>query len=115
MARSSSTLSLPSPKRSALVFAALGDETRLRLVVRLSGDEPMSIASLTEGTRVTRQGITKHLHVMETAGLVRNTRQGRESMWQLEPRSIEDARRYLEQISAQWDQALGRLRNFVES
>ena len=114
MPRSNTTIS-SAQKSSALVFAALGDETRLRLVARLCGDKPMCIASLTEGTQVTRQGITKHLRVMETAGLVRNTRHGRESMWRLDPKPIEDARHYLELISRQWDDALVRLRNFVES
>ncbi len=115
MAKPARSAEIPATKRSALVFAALGDETRLRLIARLCDDTPMSIASLTEGMKVTRQGITKHLHVMETAGLVRNSRAGRESIWQLEPKPIEEARHYLELISRQWDDALGRLRNFVES
>ena len=104
-ARSSST---------ATVFAALGDETRLRLVSRLCDDGPMSITRLTAGSKVTRQAITKHLRVMEGAGLVRSARRGRESVWQLDQRRLEDARRYLDQISKQWDDALGRLRKFVE-
>jgi len=74
----------------------------------------MSIARLTEGSRVTRQAITKHLRVMEGSGLVRSTRRGRESVWQLERRRLEDARRYLDRISSQWDDALLRLRRFVE-
>ena len=98
----------------ARLFAALGDETRLRLVSRLCDDGPMSITRLTAGSRVTRQAITKHLRVMEEAGLVRSTRHGRESVWQLERRRLEEARRYLDLISKQWDDALGRLRAFVE-
>jgi DNA-binding transcriptional ArsR family regulator len=74
----------------------------------------MSIARLTAGSRVTRQAITKHLRVMEEAGLVRSTRDGRESVWQLEQRRLEEARRYLDLISKQWDEALGRLRKVVE-
>jgi DNA-binding transcriptional ArsR family regulator len=73
----------------------------------------MSISRLTAGSRVTRQAITKHLRVMEEAGLVRSTRHGRESVWQLERRRLDDARRYLALISKQWDDALGRLRKFV--
>jgi DNA-binding transcriptional ArsR family regulator len=96
-----------SSSRAAAVFAALGDETRLRLVARLSNDGPMSIARLTQGTPITRQAITKHLRVMQDAGLVRNTKQGRESYWELD-------RRNLASISKQWDDALGRLRRFVE-
>ena len=74
----------------------------------------MSITRLTEGSNVTRQAITKHLRMMEGSGLVRSTRHGRESVWQLDQRRLEDARRYLEMISKQWDDALLRLREFVE-
>jgi DNA-binding transcriptional ArsR family regulator len=101
-------------KASASVFAALGDETRLRLVSRLCDGGPMSVSRLTAGTSVTRQAISKHLRVMEGAGLVRSTRRGRERLWQLEQRRLADARHYLDQISRQWDEALGRLKKFVE-
>jgi DNA-binding transcriptional ArsR family regulator len=74
----------------------------------------MSIARLTAGSKVTRQAISKHLRVMEEAGLVRSRRHGRESVWQLEQRRLRDARHYLDLISRQWDDALGRLRTFVE-
>jgi len=97
------------------VFAALGDKTRLRLVARLCDDGPMSIARLTAGAGVTRQGITKHLRVLERAGLVRSTRRGRERRWRLEQKRLEDARQYLGTISKQWDLALDRLRAFVEA
>jgi DNA-binding transcriptional ArsR family regulator len=99
------------------LFAALGDETRLRLVSRLCDEGPQSISSLTEnaGASVTRQAITKHLRLMHDAGLVKETRAGRESIWQLEPRRLELARSYLEQISEQWDEAILRLKAFVEA
>jgi len=103
-----------NPERSALLFAALSDETRLRLILRLSNDGPMSITRLTAGTHVTRQAITKHLRVMGEAGLVRSTRRGRERVWRLDPQRLETARRCLDLISRQWDDALGRLREFVE-
>jgi DNA-binding transcriptional ArsR family regulator len=74
----------------------------------------MSITRLTAGTQVTRQAITKHLRVMEEAGLVRSTRHGRESVWQLEARRLEETLRYIGMISKQWDAALGRLRALVE-
>jgi DNA-binding transcriptional ArsR family regulator len=96
------------------IFAALGDKTRLRLVARLCDHGPMSITGLTAGSNVTRQAVTKHLRVMESAGLVRCTRHGRETVWQLEQRRLNDARRFLDTISKQWDDALGRLREFVE-
>jgi DNA-binding transcriptional ArsR family regulator len=103
----------PDP-RSAAVFAALGDEIRLRLVARLCDEGPMSIARLTEGCGVTRQAITKHLRVMGKAGLLRSKRQGRESVWQLERARLAEARRCLETISKQWDSALARLKALVE-
>ena len=99
---------------SAHLFAALGDPTRLRLVSRLSAAGPMSIARLTEGSDVTRQAITKHLRVLQESGFVRSARQGRESVWQLDRRRLAHARRYLDIISRQWDEALLRLRGFVE-
>jgi DNA-binding transcriptional ArsR family regulator len=105
---------LSARRSSAPLFAALGDQTRLRLVSRLCDHGPMSITGLTTGSKVTRQAITKHLRVMEKAGLVRSTRRGRESVWQLDQKRLRDARRYLGQISEQWDDALGRLREFVE-
>jgi DNA-binding transcriptional ArsR family regulator len=105
---------IAEPKSSAPLFAALGDKTRLRLVSRLCDDGPMSITKLTTGSHVTRQAISKHLRVMEEAGLVRSTRHGRESVWQLDQRRLKEARHYLDLISKQWDDALGRLREFVE-
>lgn len=75
----------------------------------------MSIASLTTGSKITRQAITKHLRVMENAGLVRSVRRGRECIWQLEHRRLHDARHYLDRISREWDDALARLREFVEN
>ena len=99
---------------SATLFAALGDETRLWLVVRLANDGPMSITRLTAGSRVTRQAITKHLRVMGAAGLVSSTRHGRERVWRLDRQRLENARRYLDMISTQWADALVRLRKFVE-
>ena len=101
-------------KTSAAVFAALGDETRLSLLARLTDGEPHSIARLTAGTRLTRQAVTKHLRVLQGAGVVRCVRVGRESRFELEPKPIEDVRKYLERVSAQWDSALARLKSFVE-
>ena len=99
---------------AAPVFAALGDQTRLGLVARLSEDGPLSIARLTEGAGISRQAITKHLSALSAAGLVHDRRRGRERIWQLETRRLGEARRYLDQVSAEWDAALGRLRKLVE-
>lgn len=104
------------PADAAPVFAALGDETRLRLVARLCTEGPLSIVGLSTGAAVTRQAITKHLHALAAAGLVRSSRRPRrrQRIWELEPRRLEEARRYLDRISSQWDDALERLRAFVE-
>jgi DNA-binding transcriptional ArsR family regulator len=98
----------------AVVFAALGDETRLRLVARLCDEGPLSISRLTAGAQVSRQAITKHLHALEQAGLARVSRDGRESVWELRAHSLARVQRYLDQMSRDWDAALARLRAFVE-
>ena len=96
------------------VFAALGDETRLRLLSRLGAGGPMSISRLTEGSGITRQGVTKHLRVLAGAGLVRGSRRGKESLWEVERRRLDEAQQSLERISQQWDRSLAKLRSFVE-
>ena len=104
-----------SPVRDAApLFAGLGDETRLGLILRLSSGGPGSITQLSAKAAVSRQAITKHLRVLADAGLVRSTRRGREQVWDLEPSRLEDAHAYLDRISAQWDAALERLKRFVE-
>jgi DNA-binding transcriptional ArsR family regulator len=102
------------PATAAPVFAALGDPTRLALLDRLSTAGPLSIARLTAGSQKTRQAITKHLHVLAGAGLVRDARRGREHRWELDPERLGQARRSLDRISRQWDEALARLKAFVE-
>lgn len=99
---------------SAPLFAALGDRTRLRLVSRLCEQGPLSITELASGSEMTRQAITKHLSVMERAGLVHGRRRGRERILELERKRLDVAGDYLDQISQQWDGALERLRAFVE-
>jgi DNA-binding transcriptional ArsR family regulator len=99
----------------ALVFAALGDETRLKLVARLARGRPESIAHLTRGSRLTRQAITKHLRVLERAGLVRCMRAGRESRFELDRRPFKEMEEYLEFVARAWDKALERLKSFVET
>ena len=99
---------------AAPVFAALGDETRLGIVTRLCAEGPLSITGLTVGGGVTRQAVTKHLHVLAQAGLAHSSQAGRERIWELEPRPLLTARDCLSQISAQWDDALARLQRFVE-
>lgn len=112
--RSSSDPNAESLRNSVQVFAALGDRTRLELVARLSATGPLSITRLTAGADVTRQAITKHLNILAGAGLVRDIRVGRERLWEVETRQLEEARRCLDRISGQWDEALQRLKLAVE-
>lgn len=101
-------------RKSASVFAALGDETRLRLVAVLCAGGAMSIAQLTSGTDITRQAVTKHLQVLAEAGLVRDIKTGRERLWEFEPAHLAEAQRSLEAIAQQWDHALMKLKLAVE-
>ena len=102
------------PRAYAQVFVALGDETRLSLVAKLSGGQTRSISQLTRDSRLSRQAITKHLRVLESAGFVRSVRAGRENLFEFDPRPIEGIKEYLDFVSDQWDQALSRLKSFVE-
>jgi DNA-binding transcriptional ArsR family regulator len=98
----------------APIFAALGDPTRLRLVTKLSDGHGRSISALSADAQMTRQAVTKHLRVLESAGLVNSTRIGRESRYACRPEAIAQAKSYLDMVSAQWDDALSRLRAHVE-
>jgi DNA-binding transcriptional ArsR family regulator len=113
MPRSRATAALTS-EESAPLFAALGDPIRLGLVARLCEQGPLSITKLSSGSPITRQAVTKHLHVLAAAGLVQSEREGREHVWELRPTRLAEARRYLDIISLQWDDALDRLRELVE-
>jgi DNA-binding transcriptional ArsR family regulator len=113
MSRSRSAAALQLPDAVPL-FAALGDATRLRLLGRLSAGGPLSITRLSEGSGVTRQAVTRHLYALGDVGLVRHARRGREQVWDLNPKRLEKAKRYLDQISTQWQDAAERLRAFVE-
>jgi DNA-binding transcriptional ArsR family regulator len=102
------------PKARARVFAALGDKTRLALVAKLCSGEPSSIAQLSDESKLTRQAITKHLGVLERAGIVRSSHAGRERIFQFDPEPIESLQSYLTSVSKQWDQTLARLKSHVE-
>jgi len=105
--------SAPAPDL-APVFFALGDRTRLRLIAALCAGGAFSISQLTANTQITRQAVTKHLQVLAGAGLVKDVKVGRERLWQFEPAQLEEARRTLDVIGRQWDQALARLKAAVE-
>lgn len=104
------------PADAAPLFAALGDETRLRIVGRLCAEGPLTIVRLSAGAPVTRQAITKHLRALESVGLVRAERaEGqRQQTWTLAPQRLDAARRYLDLVSQQWDDGLARLKSLVE-
>src|SRR6266404_37934 len=112
---SNTRLSRPDAQKTpAVVFAALGDATRLAVLTKLCNGKPQSISRLTTGTNLSRQAVTKHLRVLANAGVVRNIRVGRESLFELEPQRLAELRNYLDQVSQQWDDALARLKSHVE-
>jgi DNA-binding transcriptional ArsR family regulator len=111
---------MPAKRRSndrakAAVFAALGDETRLLLLAKLASGQQSSISDLTEGTKLTRQAVTKHLRVLERVRLVHGRRMGRQSLFEFDPKPLDEMKEYLESVSQAWDSALARLKAFVES
>ena len=107
-------MAVASGAAPAAIFAALGDPTRLAILGRLSDGGDHSISALASGGPLTRQAVTKHLKVLEGAGLVQAARAGRESRYRYRPQAVQAARAYLETVSAQWDEALGRLKRMVE-
>lgn len=114
MSRKSNSRAAARLRIQAHVFAALGDETRLALVAKLADGRPHSISRLTRGTPLTRQAITKHLRVLEDAGMVQSARTGRESLFEFNPQPIRGLKEYLDLVSEQWDQALFSLKSLVE-
>ena len=108
------TVTSSQARDAAPLFAALGDETRLQMLMRLAASGPESIAQMSAKSHVSRQAITKHLQVLEEAGFVVGERRGREHIWRIQPRRFEQVHAHLQRISAQWDEALERLRAFVD-
>ena len=114
MSRKSPSATSTRLQKQATLFAALGDETRISLLARLGRGQSFSISQLADGSRITRQAITKHLHVLEDVKVVRCRRAGRERLFEFNVEPIKDLKQYLDLVSAQWDQALARLKLFVE-
>jgi DNA-binding transcriptional ArsR family regulator len=114
MSRKRPTSAIARPRARAPIFAALGHATRLLLVAKLCGGQVRSISQLTKGSKLTRQAITKHLRVLEGAGIVHGVKKGRESLFELDPQPIAEIKGYLELVSEHWDRALARLKAFVE-
>lgn len=110
----SSVKTIQGLEQTAPLFAALSDSTRLRLVGRLAREGPQSISVLADGVKITRQAVTKHLHVLEEAGLTESRREGRERIFELRPERLAKVHHYLDQIARQWDSALVRLQTHVE-
>lgn len=113
LSRVSSSVALKI-QNQAPIFAALGDPTRLSLVVKLNDGKAHSISSLTEGSKITRQAVTKHLTVLEDVGIVLKFKEGRESLYELDPKPLESLQHYLQIIAVQWDKSLQDLKRFVE-
>jgi len=103
-----------SAETAAPVFDALGDPHRLRMVIWLCDSGPCSTTVVTQSVPVTRQAATKHLALLESAGVVSSTKRGRERIWSVQTALLTDIGDYLERLSRQWDQRIERLRAFVE-
>lgn len=114
MSRKSRSSTAGRRQAHATLFAALGDETRLTLIAKLCGGQARSISQLTEGSKLSRQAVTKHLRTLERVKIVHSLRTGRESLFEFDPQPIEEIKKYLDLVSEQWDQALSRLKSFVE-
>jgi DNA-binding transcriptional ArsR family regulator len=99
---------------AALLFGALGDQTRLALLQRLSQGGPASISALSAKFRISRQAVTKHLHSLAEAGIIEGRYEGREHIWALSLDRLAHAQRCLELITRGWDDALSRLKEHVE-
>jgi DNA-binding transcriptional ArsR family regulator len=100
--------------REAAVFDALGDPHRLSMVIRLCEMGPASTSAITQSVPVTRQAATKHLALLESAGVVSSAKRGRERIWTVHTKALVDAGAYLDRLSAQWDRRIERLRALVE-
>ncbi|MCV7300508.1 helix-turn-helix transcriptional regulator [Mycobacterium barrassiae] len=98
----------------APLFDALGDPNRLRIITRLCDGGPCSTTKITEVVSVSRQAATKHLLLLEAVGLVSSQRNGRERIWRVRPEPLNEASEYLDALSRRWDNAIGRLRTYVE-
>jgi DNA-binding transcriptional ArsR family regulator len=107
-------MSKASERAVASVFFALGDDTRLSVVRKLGAEGGLTATTLSDGAKVTRQAIVKHLQVLEGAGLVTRATRGREVLYLIEGGAFLDARAFLDGISAGWDRAIQRLRLLVE-
>jgi DNA-binding transcriptional ArsR family regulator len=110
-----STVGAEAPLSLSSVFDALGDPNRLRIVTRLCDGGPCSTTEVTEVVPVSRQAATKHLQLLESAGVVSSQRAGRERIWRMRPEPLADASEYLTGLSQRWDRAIDRLRAFVEN
>jgi DNA-binding transcriptional ArsR family regulator len=105
---------MPSAEAAAPLFAALADPTRLALLERLADGKPRPIVALASASTLTRQAVSKHLAVLSGAGLVARRPKGRETLYALRPERLAEARAWLDEVEAQWDDALGRLKAHVE-
>ena len=103
-----------SQRDLAAGFSALGDETRLAIMQRLLRGERLSITRISTGAGISRQAVTKHLRVLEEAALVQSEARGRERLYALRRDRVAELQEYLETVTRQWEDALGRLRAHLE-
>ena len=99
----------------APIFAALADPMRRNLLLNLAEHSPRTATQLKEDYTISRQGILKHLQILEEAGLVTVRQQGREKQYSLHPDPLREVDAWIKALSSKWDERLLRLKAFVES
>lgn len=100
----------------APIFAALADPMRRTLLFNLAENSPKTATQLArEYSDISRQGILKHLNILEEAGLVAVHQQGREKRYTLTPEPLSEIEQWVKEIEAKWDERLLRLKTFLEN
>jgi len=96
------------------LFAALSDPMRRELLLDLAEHSPRTATQLAQAYPITRQGILKHLTILEEASLVSVHQAGREKRYTLTPEPLEELGQWIEDLGAKWDQRLLRLKTWLE-
>jgi DNA-binding transcriptional ArsR family regulator len=97
------------------LWTAVGDPTRRRVLDLLLDRGEASATTLAGELPVTRQAVVKHLAVLDRAGLVEGTRQGREVRYAVRPQRLVAATRSMAQVAAEWDARLAAIKHIAES
>ena len=97
------------------IFLALADPTRRLLIEKLAAKGEKTATELAKELPITRQGITKHLKILETADLVTVHKEGRDRRYRLTPKALEEAVSWVTAVQQQWDKRLQALYDYLAS